>query len=332
MRGVIERRSKLLVENQDIMCKSFKLEHSLTNAVVAAAFAEKDKTVDVELVKEAKNILKKRKGAFSEFRSYNEIMVSAKMALSGNPENYLEEIIEVYDKFQKGKFFGSSYRVLAALSVVDQGRYSEADSLIEKTNEILAGMNKVHPFITSDEDTCFVTLLAMTDKSVEDILAELEDTYQIIKKNFAFHDNAAYSLAQVITAYEGSTEDKCNRALDLFNAFKNAGARYGKDYELASLGALIDIDADNDKIVSEIIEIADFLKGKKGFGMLDMGKETRLMFGTMLVSGAYLSGEYKANASAIGGEIGSVVALQTAILITMMLVITTTVAASSASH
>ena len=54
------------------------------------------------------------------------------------------------------------------------------------------------------------------------------------------------------------------------------------------------------------------------------------MFGTMMVSGAYMSGE-KANASSISGEIGRVVALQTAILITMMMIMTTTAIASS-SH
>lgn len=124
-------------------------------------------------------------------------------------------------------------------------------------------------------------------------------------------------------------QEKCDRAIALFGAFKDKGAKYGKEYELASLGALIDIDADVDEIVSEVIEVSDHLKGKKGFGVLDMGKDTKLMFGTMLVSGAHMSGE-KANAS-IGGEIGRVVALQTAILIAMMMIMTTTAIASS-SH
>ena len=331
MREIVEKRSELLATNQAIMNKSFILEHSLTNAVVAASFAEEDRTVDVELIKEAKKVLKEKTGVFSDFRSYNEITVSARMALSGNPEKYINELIEVYNKLQKGKIFGSSYRVLAAMSICDQGKYSEADSLIEKTNEILKGMKKVHPFITSDEDTCFAVLLAMTDKSVEEILTELEESYQIMKKNFAFHDNAVYSLTQVLTAYEGSAEEKCDKALKLFNAFKAAGAKYGKGYEFASLGSLIDIDADEEELVSEIIDVADYLKGKKGFGMLDMGKETRLMFGTMLVSGAYLSGDYAANSSAIGSDIGRIVALQTAIFVTMMIVMTTTAAATS-SH
>ncbi len=331
MKEIIERRSELLVTNQAVMCKAFKFEHSLTSAVVAASFAEKDREADIDIIKEARNILKKKQGFFSDFRSYNELIISARMALSGNPEQYLDDLIEVYDRFKKGKLLGSSYRVLAAMSICDQGKVSQADMLIEKTNEILKGMKKVHPFLTSDEDTCFVVLLAMTDKSVEDILAELEDSYQIIKKNFAFHDNAAYSLAQVLTAYNGSVEDKCSKTIELFDAFKAAGSKYGKEYELASLGALIDIDEDKDELVSEIIWVADYLKGKKGFGMLDMGRETRLMFGTMLVSGAYMSGEYKANSSAIGGDIGRIVALQTAIFITMMLIMTTTAAAST-SH
>ncbi|MCR4739305.1 MAG: DUF4003 domain-containing protein [Lachnospiraceae bacterium] len=331
MREIIERRSALLAENQRIMCKNFRFEHSLTNAVAAAAYAEKDKAVDVDLLKEAKKLLKERKGIFSEFRSYAEIMISAKMALSGKPGEYMEELFDVYDRLKKGRIFGSSYKVLAAMSIVDQGKYSEADRLIDKMYELLKGMKKEHPFLTSDEDTCFAVLLAMIDKSVEDILTEIEQSYQILKKNISFHDNAIYSLAQVLTAFDGSAEEKCERALGLLKAFKDAGAKYGKEYELASLGALTDIDADKDEIVSEIIEVSGFLKGKKGFGMFDMGRETRLMFGTMLVSGSYLSGEGKTNTSAIGGEIGRVVALQTAILITMMVIITTTTVASS-SH
>ncbi len=331
MREAIEKRTELLVENQAILCKAFKLEHSLTNAVVAAAFAECDKKADPDAIKESRKLLKSRQGIFSDFRSYNELIVSTRMALSGNPERYLDEVMDVYDKFQKGKFFGSSYRVLAAMSIVDQGKYSEADNIVERTKTLLKEMNKVHPFITSDEDTCFVVLLAMSDKSVEDILSELEETFKICKKNFAFHDNAAYSLAQVLTAYKGDFSEKAEKAVDFFNAFKDAGMKYGKDYELASIGALIDIDADRDEIVNEVIEVADYLKGKKGFGMLDMGREGRLMFGTMLVSGEYLSAD-RANASSIGEDISRIVALQTAIMITMMLLVTTTVAASSASH
>ena len=331
MKEIIERRRELFAENQSILRKSFMLERSLTTAVVAAAFAEKNKTADVDLIKESKKLLKEKQGVFSDFRSYSELIVSARMALSENPEKYIDELIEVYDQFQKGKVFGSSYRVLAAMSIYDQGKKSEAGRLVEKANAILSGMKKAHRFLTSDEDTVFAALLAMTDKNVEDILAELEESYRILKKHFTFHDNAVYSLAQVLTAYEGSAGEKCGKVMDLFDAFKAAGAKYGKGYELASLGALAGIGADKDELVSEVIGVADYIKGKKGFGMLDMDKQSRLMLGTLLVSGAYMAADNGANESAIGGEIGRIVAVQTAIFVTMMVIMTTTAAAST-SH
>ena len=105
----------------------------------------------------------------------------------------------------------------------------------------MALMKSKHPFITTSEDTCLAVILAMTDKSVDDILNELENTYVTIKSRFTFHENAAYSLAQVLTAFEGDYESKCGKALDLFNEFKTVGSGYGKEYELASLGILTNI-------------------------------------------------------------------------------------------
>ena len=70
MNETLERRCELLVENQRAMCKSFMLEHSLTNAVVAAAFAEREMKLDVDQLRNARKLLKERKGIFSEFRAY----------------------------------------------------------------------------------------------------------------------------------------------------------------------------------------------------------------------------------------------------------------------
>ena len=104
------------------------------------------------------------------------------MALNGNPEKYLEDVKAVYEKFQKGKFFDSAYRVLAAMTICDAGKQADADAIIEKTDALLKSMNREHPFLTSDEDTGLVVLLALTDKSQEDVLAELEESYKQLKK------------------------------------------------------------------------------------------------------------------------------------------------------
>ena len=329
MKNMIQKKCDLLIENQAAIQKAFLFENGLIRTIAASSFTEQDKTLDVELMKEARSILRKKQGMFSELRGNNEIIASAKMALSGSPERYIDEVIEVYKKFQKGKFFDSAFRALSAMTICDLGKYEEADAIIEKTNEIISGMKKDHPFLTSDEDTCFATLLALTDKSVDDILAELEDTYQYIKKSFAFHDNASYSLSQVLTTYGGNSEAKREKAIEIFNAFTEAGEKYGKNYELASIGTLIDIEVPTQELVSEIIDAADYLKGNKGFGLLDMSKQTRLLFANMLVTNAYGGESQKTAASVASGVVAQVIAAQVAMMVVIMSLASTSAASSS---
>ncbi len=318
MKEAVQKRCELLVQNKNLIQKGFMLENSLLQTVAGVAFAERDKEVDVEYLKECRKILRDKQGILSYFRGNNELIVSVKMALSSDPEKYIAELIEVYDKFQKGKFLGSSYRALAAMSICDAGKFSEADAIIEKTNALLEGMRKVHPFITSDEDTGLAVMLAMTDKSVDAILTELEESYQYIKKSFSFRENAAYSLTQVLTIYDGNYEEKRDKILDIYNGLKAAGVKYGKDHELATLGTLINVDMNTEDLVAEIVDAAKYFDGQKGFGVLSMSKQTKLMLGAMIVSGVYTKETQTADASVTSGAIATVIAEQAAIFVAIM--------------
>ena len=332
MREAITRKCDLLIENWKLIHKGFWLENGSLAAIAASAFAEKGQAADVERLKECHKILKKKEGIFSEFRGNSELIVSSKMALSSDPERYLEDVTGVYAKFQKGKVWGSSYRALAAMTICDVGKASEADAVIEKTNEIMKGMNKTHPFLTSDEDTSFAVLLAISDKKTEDILEELEEIYKSLKKKFSLHDNAVFSLSQVLASYAGNAQDKADKAIEIFDAFAAVGAKYGKGYELASLGTLIGLGAGPEDIASEVAEAADYLKGNRGFGAFDMGKATRLMFGTMIVAGDNSDENYKVGASVISGTVARVIAEQTAMMVAIMAASTSSATTSSSSN
>lgn len=310
MNDVVRRRAELLVQNKSLLQKDFFLENGLITVIAGAAFAEKDKTADPDFVKECRELLRKKKGPFSELRGNNELLVSTKMAISGNPEQYIDDVIKVYDKLQGGKILGSSYRVLAATSVCDAQKVNDADKIVEKTEAILKGMKSAHPFLTSDEDTGLAVLLAMTEKGVDQILTELEESYTFIKKDFAFHDNAAYSLAQVLTTCEGDINENSKKALELFDAFKNAGFKYGKEHELPSLGILVNLGKDTSEIVSEVIEVVESFKGQKGFGMLDMSQQTKLMLGAMVVASVYNENLNTANTSVTNGALSILIAEQ----------------------
>jgi hypothetical protein len=330
MKDRIQRRSELLVENRNLLHKDFRLENGLITVIAGAAFAQKDRTADPDRVKECRKLLRDRQGAFSQMRGNNELVISAKMAVSPNPEQYLDNLVEIYEKFQKGKFFSSSYRVLAASTICDAGKASQADAIVEKTNEILKGMNSKHPFLTSDDDTGFAVLLAMTEKSTESILEELEESYQILKRSFSFHDNAVYSLAQVLTTYDGDAVAKCKKAVEIFEAFKETGYKYGKEHELPSLGILINLSDNIGDIVGDVIEVFESFKGQKGFGVLDMSKQTKLMLGAMIVASAYGEDRSTANAAVANGALSIIIAQQAAML--AVIAATSASAAASSSH
>ena len=66
--------------------------------------------------------------------------------------------------------------------------------------------------------------------------------------------------------------------------------------------------------------------------MLEMGRQERLLFGTMLVAGAYAPDNYKTDASVIGGTVARVVAEQIAMYVAIMLATTSAAAAASSSN
>ena len=174
MQTEVMEKCDLLVQNRNLIYRGFMLEDSLMQVIAATAFVDRDEITEVKAIKECRKLLRKKHSAFSYLRGNNELFISSKMALSDDPEKYLNNVTEIYEKLQRGKFIGSIFRVLSAVIICDAGKADEADAIIEKTEDLMEGMKSAHPFLTNDEDTCMAVLLAMTDKKTKDILKELD--------------------------------------------------------------------------------------------------------------------------------------------------------------
>jgi len=299
MQTEVMEKCDLLVRNRNLIYKGFMFEDSFMQVIAALAFVERDETAEVKAIKECRKILRKKHSAFSYLRGNNELFISTKMALSENPEKYLDDVTQTYEKLQSGKFIGSIFRVLAAVLICDAGLADNSDKVIEKTENLMQGMKSAHPFLTNDEDTCMAVLLAMTDKSEENILSELESSYLEIKNEFMLYKNSAYSLCQVLTSFDGAYKKKCDRTVKIYDAFKEAGVKYGREYELASLGLLTDIQMDPKDIVAEVIGTAEYLKSKRGFNFWYMTKQTRLMFAAIIVADNHIKNVITSDATTV---------------------------------
>ncbi len=329
MNEQIKQRCDLLVENRQEIGKASLFQEDLIRTVAAYAFVDKDKKVDSERLKECLKLIKKKQGLFSEFRGTEELIVASKMALSDDPEKYLDDAIKVYKQFQKGKFFDSAYRLLATMSICDAGKTDEAERIIAESEDTLKKVSDKHPFVSSESNICFAVLLAIMEHDTASLLEEIEISYKELKKTF--YDNAAYSLAQILLAYKGSAEVKCAKVFELFNALREKKARYGKGQEIAILGTMVNIPVNSESLVNEIIETEEYLKGQKGFKMLDMSTETRLMLAGMIVSGVYTKDELNKNSAFLGGTVAMVIAEQIVMLIIIMSATTAAAAASSSN-
>ncbi len=318
MNAAVNEKMDLLSDNLARLNKEFWLENNMIMVISAMALTESGREMDKDRMKECLNILKKKMGVLSDFRAGNEKFIVTKMSLQDDPEAYIDKVIKVYDKMQKGKIIGSSYFVLSAIAINDFGKADEADSLIEKAEAIVKVMKKKHPFLTGEHDICMAIILALKEGSPEAIVDEVDEVYNALKGNFKFHDGTVYALSQVLASYEGNAQEKCEKVMRIYEDMKEAGVKYGKEKQLASLGTLINVNLDSKSLAAEIADATEYLKTKNGFKTFDMEKETRYMFAAMVVSSVYSKNDGDSKVTLVDGTIATVIAEEIALMVTMM--------------
>lgn len=319
MNADVRKKIELFADNRRKVHKAFNWDWDMMSVVSGLVFAEADMEADTDRMKECEKILKKKTSVFSVFRNTDSLLMLSKMAISDDPEKYLDIIIELYNKISRGKIFDDSYMVLAAILLYDQNRVEDADALIEKYKDIMKRMSKEHPILTSGEDKPLAMMLAMTDKDVDTIIKEMEECYSYMKKNFKGYSDPIQGLSQVLTVTDGDMIEKCDKVIDIYNRFKDRGVKYGREYEFTSLGALIGLEVDKDVLIDDILEADALLASYKGFGSWNMDKSTRLMFAAILTAQEYERNSTSMYATAIGSSLAIVVAEEIAMMIVIIM-------------
>ena len=322
----VMRKVELFASNKNLIHKKFVWDFHLMSVLSGMVYTMENKEADIDAMKNSLKVLKKNTGVFSPFRSGDRLFIVSKMALSADPEKYIKDVVSVYGKIKKGRIMSDSFMVVAAANIVDAGRQNDADEIVAKFNKILKAMKKDHPVLTGREDMPLAISLAMTDRNVEDIAAELEENYKILKTRFKGNSDSVQGLAEVLTLQEGTPAEKAGKVIEIYDTFKANHRKYSREYGLASLGALIGSDKDSETLVKEICETERYLASQKGMGLSIMGKSDRLMFAALLVADS----EGYAGAGIKNPII--VETLQTIIAMEVMLIVVATSAAASSSH
>lgn len=329
MRDSLQERCSLFVKNRNTIKSSFGWESAYIYPLCASIVTAKGEQANVTHMKNCLGLLKEKTGIFSNFRGTSKMATVTMLSLVELPEKQLEKILSAYDAL-KQEFFGSEYLATAAVAIAELAQSDDYGQMARHTRAIYNRMKDAHPFLTSGEDSTFAALLALSGLNDMHIEQEMEKCYKILKPSF-FSGNAVQSLSNVLALGDEPAEKKCQKVTDIYTNLKNRGHKYGTSYELATLGVLALLDTDIHTLATDIMEVDDFLKGQKGFGMLGIGSKQRLMYAGMLTMQEYMPETQTMQMAALNGVVALIIAEQTAMIAAIMAANAAAAASSSNS-
>lgn len=317
---------KSFIKNKDLIKGTIGWQSPYIYPICAAMYVDKRVEVNPSKLLECKEILKSKTGIFSNFRAIPELTVIVMMSLSENPEETLERSLKIYEKF-KESYWASQYLPVASMIISESDKKEYYEKICLRSKEIYKLMKSEHPFLTGGEDSVFATILALSEKSNEEMIRDMESCYEILKPEF-FSKNSVQSLTHVLGLVEGVPSEKCRKVMELFNKLKDRGHKYSTGYELSTLGVLAMIPVDTNTLVSQLLEVDEYLSKENGYGILGLGKKQRLMHAGMILNSYYLRDRENLMK---GATISATLALITAQQAATMTAISASIAASSSS-
>lgn len=311
MNASLQKRCELFIKNRDTAKSVFKWSSSYIYPVCSAVFTEKGISADEEKLKYCKKLLKEKTGVFSNFRQIASPAIASILAAEPSPDSFLDRALTIYKDLKK-YFFTSAYLPMAAIMIAGTEYSYKSAEISEKVRRVYDLMKNEHPFLTSGEDCVYAALLSVSGREEREITNDAEECYMRLKDEF-FSKNAVQSLSHVLALCSGSPEEKCENTLGLLNSLKENGLKYGKDYELATLGVLANLPGDRNEIIADIKDADRFLSEQKGYGIFGLSKKQRLMHAGMTVSAERAGNSDAMQAAATAGTLSLIAAMQAAL-------------------
>lgn len=321
----LRQRCELLARNRETISKTLKWDYNVMYTAAAGIFTAEGVEVEAETLKECRRVLKESEGIFSDFRAHLMVPIVCRMAMSGDPAEYLRKLKAAYKAVQDGRLLGSEYRVGAAMILAERVPEHAYGEYAAKTGEVLKALNREHRILTGDEDTPFAALLAVAGGGTPAVAEEAERCYRILAGRF-WDKDAVWTLAQVLALFPGDAESKCRKTIAVFDEMKDRGQKYGKGREIAMLGLMTALDEPAEVIAAQIDEADDYMREEKPFRGLAMDAKTRAMFAAQVVLDTNLPPETRADDLAVN------TALQIAIMIEICVLVTVLCTTNMLSH
>lgn len=331
MRTSLQERCEAQIRNETMLRKGHILEFESVMKLGAMMFVNAGREVDVERLKECKRILKGKVGLLSNFRGYMKYLVQIKMALADDPSEYIDGVLDVYQRLKQNIMLPGEMVSMAATTIYENCSAEERDAVVDKTREAYAKIKSRHRFLTGEEDLALVALMVMEDIDPDQAAQRAEELYTMLKDNYLPGSDTPQSVAMVLALSKKPAEQKVKDFFALYEACKAAGHATGKNKAMTIYATYADMDEAREKIVSEIGEVDLWLKKQKGYGALGVGASVRRLLAAAFVL-EDLQGTNAAAATGVTSAVAQAVVEEMLMILITIIVTSVVVNAAASSH
>lgn len=269
--------------NEKITRKISALEHEGITKLSALFHTVANQNADLDKIKASREILSKKMGLFSNFRGTFDVVLSTKMALSEDPEKYIDDIIDIYKKLVSDKKLPGETFVMTAITIYEQAGDKDIDAIITQTKEAYIKIKGQHKFLTDETDMSFIAMMVMSGKDVDKTINEVEETYNVLKQEYKVPSNAAQGAALVLSMSDKPVQEKCKAFMDIYTSMKQKKQQTSKNRCMVIYAACVVVNMPQDEVVEAMSETESLLKKQQGYGALTGGQDIRRVFAGALV-------------------------------------------------
>ena len=288
MNNTTQTRLTLLAENAQAIKREFSWQNTFTKRLAALLYAQEDRPVDCEAIRQCHALIKQNTGVFSAFRGDMALCVAALLSLSPNPEEVFGETLKVYGLLKDAKLRASDFLVVAAYQIAAQADPSRHGDVVARTRAFYDDMKARHFFYTGQDDYIFAAMLGLADLDAKAGGERIEQLFGRLKNEF-WDKNSVQTLAQVLVL-GGSDDSTVERVLALRDALRSEKIKLDKSYTLSSLGVLALLPVEVDALVRDMGEAQAGLRAQKGFSPWSVTTQEMLLYAAALVAGDYAQG------------------------------------------
>lgn len=285
---IMNEKMNLFLENNNALqnIKGSWSMYEVQKKSSALILTIKNKRIDTERINLALQIIKDNTSVFSNFRGNNKLNIAIAISLEEDMEKSLKEIISIYNKL-KEEFPSSEYLIIAAQIIFNSKERVNIDDAIRNTRVAYDYMKKNHRLLTGREDISSAAIIATTSSNFEQTFNEIEECYEILKKERISSSNNIQGLSHILSLINLSSRDKCEKVIGMNSVLRENKVPL-KDFYLPLLGIVSFLTYNKEGFAKRVVDLNKELKTHKGFGNFTLGSQLRNMISVVLVSMDYL--------------------------------------------